>query len=218
MKVQDIHTTDSTLWQQYVQAFAAGQYSTAIAILKNAQLDSKTMTANVFNEANNCVANMEELYYTNVEDVLASELTTFNQMIAALVAKQDYNAATVYVKGNFVVYNDTVYVYINEAAASGHAPTDTTYWLYLGLRGQQGAEGVGLTLRYQWAQNVQYAKYDVVLYGDKLWFANEANVNSPPSESDTTWSALMDVPVAKIYTGSVAPSSPYEGLIWVQEM
>lgn len=49
MKYQDIHLADKSLWQQYQQYMQAGQTVQALALLENAQLADKGMTADVFN-------------------------------------------------------------------------------------------------------------------------------------------------------------------------
>lgn len=49
MKYQDIHLADKPLWQQYQQYMQAGQTAQALALLENAQLADKGMTADVFN-------------------------------------------------------------------------------------------------------------------------------------------------------------------------
>lgn len=49
MKYQDIHLADKSLWQQYQQYMQAGQTAQALALLENAQLADKGMTADVFN-------------------------------------------------------------------------------------------------------------------------------------------------------------------------
>src|SRR5574344_1487023 len=49
MKYQDIHLADKSLWQQYQRYMQAGQTAQALALLENAQLADKGMTADVFN-------------------------------------------------------------------------------------------------------------------------------------------------------------------------
>lgn len=49
MKYQDIHLADKSLWQQYQQYMQTGQTAQALALLENAQLADKGMTADVFN-------------------------------------------------------------------------------------------------------------------------------------------------------------------------
>lgn len=48
-KYQDLHIDDVELNSQFKQYMAAGQYSEALAILKNAQLTDKTVVAALFN-------------------------------------------------------------------------------------------------------------------------------------------------------------------------
>lgn len=49
MQYQDIHLEDKTLWSQYQQYMAAGQYAEALALLENAKLANKEIVASLFN-------------------------------------------------------------------------------------------------------------------------------------------------------------------------
>lgn len=217
MRVQDLQTADQSLWARYIQCFASGDYTSALKILSDKQLDGKKMTADVYNAAGSNISTLQDGYSAEVTDVLVGHITAFNQLIASLIDKQAYSSTTVYTKGNFVIYNNAVYVYINNVDSSGNAPTNTAYWLYLGLRGNTGVYSLDMALKYAWAQNVQYSKYDVVTYGDVLWFANKDNINSTPSKSDTTWGVLYDIPTARIYTTEQEPTNKYAGLLWWQQ-
>lgn len=214
MKIQDIHIADRDLWAQYIQAFSDGQYDQAAAILANTQMVNKAMTKDVLNEAVDELAGLEDYYFSGVEQPLAAHLAAFNQMVADLANKQAYTAATVYAKGNFVTYNNAVYVYINDTAASGNAPTDTTYWLYLGLRGDEGRDGMGLKLRYAWSSAAQYAANDAVVYKNVMYFAKSANQNKAPDENSDVWGVLFDLVQAKIFVQEDEPTMAYDGLIW----
>lgn len=219
MKVQDLQTDDQALWSQYVQYFASGNYTAALNILNNTQLDTKKMIGDMFNTAANDMTALQSVYTTNVTDTLAAHIVSFNQMIANLVAKQEYSVSVTYSKGNFVVYNGNVYVYIADSPASGIVPTNTVYWLFVGLRGDDGINGIGLTLKYEWAGNVQYVANDVVIHKDVMYYAKTANINNPPDTSTDQWEVLFTLPVAKIVTGAAEPVYPnrYIGLIWFQE-
>ena len=46
---QDIHIADETLWNQFQQYMAEGQYSTALSLLTNSQLANKATIAAIFN-------------------------------------------------------------------------------------------------------------------------------------------------------------------------
>ena len=214
MKIQDIHIADRDLWAQYIQAFADGQYDQAAAILANAQIVNKSMTKDVMNEAADELAALEDYYYAGVEQPLAQHLAAFNQMVADLANKQAYTAATVYAKGNFVTYNNAVYVYINNTAASGHVPTDTTYWLYLGLRGDDGRDGISLKMRYAWSSATQYAANDAVVYKGVMYFAKTANMANAPDEYPSIWGVLFDLVQARIFAQEDEPIRAYDGLIW----
>lgn len=216
MKIQDIQAPDRELWSQYIQAFASGQYDQAAQILTNAQLANKPMTKTVMNAAFDDVANLEAYYYNGVETPLAAHLAAFNQMVADLANKQEYTGGTVYAKGNFVTYNGAVYVYINDVAASGHVPTQTAYWLYLGLRGTTGRAGISLKLKYAWSSASQYQPNDAVVYKDAMYFAKTTNIGKTPDTSPDDWGVLFNLPKAQIYAQAEEPSIKYEGLIWFE--
>lgn len=61
MKYQDIQISDSTLWQQIKQAWADGQYSTAIELLKNSNLQNKVLNADVLNALTSKLVEVQEL-------------------------------------------------------------------------------------------------------------------------------------------------------------
>lgn len=216
MKVQDIHSTDMGLWAQYIIYFTDGRYNAAASLLENAQLDTKKAVAEMFNNAADSIDELQQLYYDGVEGDLATKLATFNQLIANLVNKQEYAASAEYSMGNFVVYNNQVYVYINATPSTGNLPTNTIYWLYLGLQGKQGADGISVNLKYAWASDAQYNANDAVVYKNVLYYAKRANSNKAPDTNTADWGVIFQVPKAVIYTGATAPSNPYEGLIWVK--
>lgn len=60
MFAQDIQLTDKELWQQFQTAFASGNYSGALDILKNPQLKDKALTAEVLNALTAYVVQIEE--------------------------------------------------------------------------------------------------------------------------------------------------------------
>lgn len=214
MRVQDLQIADRPLWQQYISYFANGQYAEAAALLQDAQLANKPMTKDMMNAAFDDVAALESAYYDTVEAPLAQHLAAFNQMVADFVSKQAYSPTAVYATGNFVVYENAVYVYIADVASSGHLPTDTAHWLYLGLRGSVGSDSIDLRLKYAWSSAVQYLTYDAVTYKGVMYYAISDNVNTVPDENPAVWGVLFSLPQAQIYTQADQPAELYDGLIW----
>jgi hypothetical protein len=214
-RYQDYQLTDTSLYAQFVTYWQAGNYQAALNILaNNASLATKDFTAGALNTIGAALTYLQNNYYNNVEDVLAADLAAFNLAISKFISKSTYISTTQYYVNNFVVYNDLWYMCM--ADSLGNLPTNTTYWVLIGLQGEQGAAGTGLNLRYAWQSTLQYNQYDVVYYQSVLYVALQANSNQNPSTATTYWQILLSVPTTNITVTSTAPTSPYTGQIWGQ--
>ena len=92
---------------------------------------------------------------------------------------QEYNNNTQYYKNNFVLYNNKVYFCIQNSL--GNVPTNTSFWLDIGLIGKKGQYGLGMTYKGLWQGNIQYNKYDLVYYENNLYVAIKNNSGKTPS-------------------------------------
>ena len=214
MRVQDIQNTEQTLYYNYIQYFLNGQYLQARRILNREDFRSKAFNNITINNANNDVFNLEKLYYTNVEDNLADKLLIFNTAIINLFYKDAYDTSKEYSKGNFVLYDNAVYVYISEVSTN-NVPTDGRYWLFLGLK-QDGAPGLGLKLKYQYSSTVQYNEKDAVIYNNNMYWAKKDNQGVIPGTDNSVWELLFESVKAKIYVSKVPPANLYRGLLWFE--
>lgn len=61
MKFSDIQIADKTLWNQVQQAWANGDYTTALNIMNNAQLKYKILNAQALNETTSKLVEVEQL-------------------------------------------------------------------------------------------------------------------------------------------------------------
>lgn len=61
MKYQDIHLEDKNKWAQFQSLYQAGSYAEAIALLKENQLASKSLTATNLNALTNFIVQVEGL-------------------------------------------------------------------------------------------------------------------------------------------------------------
>lgn len=216
MKVQDIQVADKSLWQEFVNDYANGDYYQALAILQNTQLLTKAATANVMNTMTDAVDDVQALYYTNVEDKLAANLATFNTSVDNLANKGSYDQNTTYYMGNFVSQDSRVYLYISSTPRQGIPVTDSNVWLNLGLQGDEGVPSIGLNLRYDWQSTAQYNQLDVVTYAGVMYWAKQENMGQTPSGNSEYWGKMFSIEPAKIYVSKQTepPSDPYTGLIW----
>lgn len=192
-RVQDIHISDSSLISEYINNFLSGNYNEAFNLLENnSQLENKQVIASLMNTISDLLLNHQNLIYDNINGVLSSDLSIFQNVINNYKYIGEYTSSIVYRIYNYVTYNEKYYMYINKIASSNHLPTNTNYWVEIDLKGEQGAPGLGLTFQYDWKSNFNYRKYDVVYYENCLWVAFKDNYNVVPSEE------YISVPVTLI--------------------
>lgn len=216
MRVQDIHYTDVALKYEFIQKFLSGDLAGAFKILENnGQLDNKKFVAEVINYVNTALYQLEENYYTNVDDYLLATNNSFNVLINNYINRDVYNEATTYQRNNFVIYNGEVYLYINGNPTAGNIPTDTNYWTYIGLRGDKGNYGIGVTMKYTWNDQATYNPLDLVYYNGTYYVAKEQNANIEPSETATQWTLFLKTKPAYITT-TKEESMTVAGMIWFE--
>ena len=61
MKYTDIQLTDKELWAQFQSLYKSGDYTSALAILQNTQLNSKALTADILNALTDYIVQVEQL-------------------------------------------------------------------------------------------------------------------------------------------------------------
>lgn len=216
MRVQDIHYTDVTLKNEFVQKFLSGDLAGAFKILEdNGQLNNKKFVADIINYVNTALYQLEENYYTNVDDYLLATNNAFNTLINNYINKNIYSDKTTYQRNNFVLYNNEVYLYINGNPTSGNNPTNTNYWVYIGLRGENGNYGIGVTMKYTWNEQASYNPLDVVYYKGSYYVAKVTNTDVIPTEAGDKWELFLKTKPAYITT-SQQESKIVPGMIWFE--
>lgn len=218
IKWQDLALKNENLRQQFMQYFKEGYYSQALALItNNADIDSETVRPEVFNMINTSLTYLQNLYYNSVEVVLSEDEQQFQYMINNFINKKEFSATEVYVPYNFVVYNEQIYMCI-KATTAGILPTNTDYWLLIGLKGEIGATAIDTTLRYKWDYKITYSPKNVVTYNNVLYVAKNRNNNSQPDINPEDWEVFMTIPRAKIIVSATEPNPDalVEGGQWWQ--
>lgn len=215
---QDIHIDDNNLKNLYISYFLNGNYQAAFSLIENnPQLDTKAFLADYLNEISTIIFNTESDTYYSIIPYLNELEADFNTIVNQFINLQLWSSATQYKLYNFVYYNNLVYMYINEQPSVGNLPTNTTYWLEIGLQGDKGFSGVSdLNLRYDWDSTTTYQAKDVVTYDDAMWVATQSNTNQIPSEISSYWILLSKAELAEIFISDTEPSEKYEGQIWYE--
>jgi hypothetical protein len=206
IKWQDLALKNESLRQQFMQYFREGYYSQALALITdNADIDSETVRPEVFNMINTSLTYLQNLYYNSVEVVLSEDEQQFQLMINNFINKKEFSATATYVPYNFVVYNQEIYMCL-KATTAGILPTNTDYWLLIGLKGEIGATAIDTTLRYKWDYKITYSVKDVVTYDNILYVAKTRNNNSQPDINPEDWEIFMKIPRAKIIVSAIEPN------------
>ena len=214
-RVQDIQISDASLKAQYISYFLEGNYSAMLNLIaNNPQLDYKAFVANIMNDVATILSTLQNNYQTNVPDYLAVLTTEFDTRVGQFKDFDEWDSSVEYSLYNFVDYNGDIYMYINDTASVGNAPGNTTYWLLIGLRGAQGAPGVGLNIRYDWSSVAEYNPLDLVIYGDSSWVAVYTNTNQPPSANSQYWFRFAEHKPVGIESSIAQPTQTYIGQIW----
>lgn len=214
---QDIQIPDVTLRSQFRQYVQTGQYAEALALLNNnaAQLQGKAYIANTINTIVSGILELEGYYNTGVTIYLSNLATQYFALINNLKKMGLWISSVQYTPYNFVLYNNEIYMCL-EAPPIGTLPTDIQYWLYLELRGQQGAPGVDVVMRYTWNNTNTYSPNDLVVYDGNIYVALTNNINVIPTSSPTDWLLFLKIGKGQIYVGTTPPSNPVNNMIWFQ--
>lgn len=214
MRYQDVQISDVNLKNSFINAFINGDYQAAFDIIDNSrQLDSKVFVAEIINNMSEILVLLQSETNLNINIYLEELLLDFQNNIDRLTNMQEYSATTTYSEFNFVYYNNFVYMHVGEDT-NGVLPTDTNYWVLIGLQGDKGVLGTGLTIKYDWNNSVIYSKKDLVKYSDGLWVAKSQNVNQAPSQDSQYWEQFVEFIKGKIESSEIAPVDRYVGQIW----
>ena len=217
IRYQDIQLPDVTLQQQFQSYCQNGQYSQALSLLTNnsTQLQGKAFIANTINTIITGLLTLENYYYQGVTVYLSNLATQYQTMINNLKKRSNWLSSVQYTPYNFVVYNDSLYMCIEEPPV-GTLPTDTTYWLYIGLRGLDGQPGVNVTMEYDWVQTTPYQMNDLVVYNYNIYVALQDNTGVVPGSDSSVWMLFIQFERGKIYVGTEAPNVLNNNVVWLQ--
>ena len=214
---QDIQIPDTTLQQQFQQHWESGNYDNALNLLINNvnQLQGKSYIANIINTIASGISILENKYYQGVTIFLANLTNQYNSLINNFINKKSWFSTVQYTPYNFVVYQSNLYMCIVKPPV-GTLPTDTDYWLYIGLQGDKGVPGIDVNMRYEWNSTNTYNLNDLVVYGDSIYVALQTNTNVTPGTDPTVWGIFLTAVIGKINIGVMPPSNPNFNMIWFQ--
>lgn len=189
--MDDMHLSNSELFQNYYNNVASRNISGASQIIENnEQLQNQITDSDNVNKLIERVNSNEQQIKTDVDEYLQDQLNAFQDLINQTKVAGEFNAATQYELHNLVYYQDKGY-YAYKTPPMGTLPTDTNYWLEYDIRGLKGYGGLNLNYRFTWNADIQYQVMDCVVYQNKLWFANQPNKGAPPTLAHYPWLPIM---------------------------
>lgn len=215
LKYQDIQIADIALRTQFESYMSVGNYSQALRLLSDnqSQLQGKAWIGDSINTLVNGIITLENLYNDNVIKFLSDLSETLQSLVDNYRNVGTWIVGNEYKELNFVAYDNEMYMALQGVPANIPI-TDTNYWLYVGLRGEQGAAGVNVRQQYDYSSGKVYNINDLVVYQGQIYVALKSNTNVLPTNSDT-WLLYERVVKANIYVSNVAPTEELiNGKIW----
>lgn len=214
-RLEDININEINLKGQYYNLFMGENIDEAHNLIEsNQELKFKVINAENLNKIIEHILYLENNYFSNVENVLENHLNNYQIDINDLIYLREYDETTQYKINNFVSYQDEIY-YCFKQPPIGTLPTNETYWIYLGLHGENSRIPLGVNYQGNWSSSKLYNKYDMVVYQNKLFVAKEDNSGQNPNTSDK-WSLQMSVEEQGIFVSEAEPPTIKQGNIWIQ--
>jgi hypothetical protein len=184
----DITLSSLPLAKQYYAKYNSGDIAGANKILEdNPTLKYSQISASTLNPIVDAIKALELFYTQDVQQYL----------VDIVVYKGDFSASVKYSKYNTVkfVHNSALetFMCISNTTAIGTLPTDSSYWIPLTMRGEQGTAGVGLTAKGEWNSISTYPIDSLVAYNNALWGSKVANTAIVPTrEASATWYIVIE--------------------------
>lgn len=212
-RYQDIQIPDVPTRTQFQVAWSNNAYQQSLNIINEPELLDKAYLANTINTIINGVITIESYYNTDVTVFLSDLAQQWFSLVDNFVNKQNWIAGLQYVPYNFVIYNDFVYMCLSKPPI-GTLPTNTTYWLELGLKGNVGAPGVDVNMKFEWSAFENYLPNDLVVYDGNIYVVLEANQGIQPDTDPTKWLLFLLFGNGEIIVGINPPNKFVNNSIW----
>ncbi|MFR3182221.1 MAG: hypothetical protein ACLTPN_01180 [Clostridia bacterium] len=221
LKSNITNSTDAQLVSQIQASIVTGDFANASAILNaNPQLNGKIFNANDYNQMRDAILALERFYDGDIKNYITEKQAVWYAEVDKFNFKGVYSPTTQYYKNNMVDYTTTegtfLYLCIKQPD-TGIAPTNTSYWRVLTLRGERGLSGEGLSFTYIWDSTMEYNVNDVVVFGNKWWAATKRNRGQQPAAGSSYWTEVLTaLPAIQIPVTEIQPTDQIIGDQWYQ--
>ena len=214
-RIQDMQVSDISLKAQYYNLFLDGDIDSARQLIEtNEQLNSKVISEDNLNRLVDAILALEGYYDDGVTKYLDNLTSQYQVSIDDLIYMTLYNASLQYEINNIVMHNDDLY-YCYARPPIGTLPTNTNYWLYLGLKGADGNPSLGVDYKGAWSSSTSYNEFDMVVYQNLIYVAKGTNINETPKNNPTQWFLAMDIMKQGIYISTSGAMGLSNGDLWL---
>ena len=189
-RLQDVQINDVDIVETYRETFNNVSIEEAHNLIDTDTLKSYVLQSEWMNDLKTKIEELEEYKVTKGDSILINKAEEFQFNIDEFVNIGEYNSSTQYYKNNFVSYNEEIYFCIQDSLNNN--PTNTNYWLKIGLRSEKGQYDMGVVWRGLWDYSTEYYKYDLVSYNNNLYIAKRNNIHSYPIPVETHYLYLGD--------------------------
>lgn len=212
---QDIQISDKLLKENFDNFMKNGQYVEAIQLLSTNEekLKGKAYISNTIQKIIEGIIDIQTVFDDGVNVFLSDLALQYDNMIESLTNTGDWNKLKWYRPYNFVIYQQNIYMAIDEPPI-GTLPTNTQYWLKLGLQGIKGAAGTNVVMRYDWQSIRDYKPYDIVVYKNNLYVAIQNNINILPDSDESIWLPFLIVSKGGIVVSNISPTEKVQNTVW----
>lgn len=181
-RLQDVQIGDIDLVETYRDTFNNNSVETAQGLINTNTLRSYVLQAEWMNDVKEKIEVVEGHKITECDDVFISETEKFQFNVDEFLYVNEYDDNTQYYKNNFVLYETEIYFCL--ADSLNNLPTNTTYWLKIGLKGEKGQYDLGLVYRGFWNEAVSYNRCDLVSHNNNLYIARQSNIDIEPMSNN----------------------------------
>lgn len=218
---QDIHHSDQSFRLEFYNAAESEDYDAMIDAVydqndeEKEELVGKGVIQEFYNGFIDAFLEAENFNQEGVIDELNDLYDEYNDYIYNLRYIGQYSSTTQYEIGNVILYNNNLYLVKVEKPA-GTLPTNTTFCLKLGLRGEKGNTSLNLSGYTDWNNTTQYAAKKCVIYNNCLWAAKTSSTDKEPSIDSSYWTLVADYNKCVPYLSSSEPSYGTNGSLWLE--
>ena len=220
-KPQDINQSNKQQAEDFIMYAENENYTNMNNVIYNSdgtqktELQGKCVVKELYNGFIDGFIHDESYNQDEVINILSQHLENYDESIYNIRVAGLYNSSVQYNINNVVYYNDNAYFVINTPPI-GTLPTDTNYFIKLGLKGEKGCISLGVELQGKWDNSATYKQYDMVEYNDALYVSLTSNSSLIPSENINDWCKIVDYNNSSPELNSNTPDYKTYGSLWLE--